>query len=130
MQGTVLMHPEIAEKVDSVEWEVDLQRRAVKDGFMQQAFLLILSVIWGVLGVFQYGIFVLPLLWYYGKNRLIKSSAREINKQFKAEYYDVEQLLREIPVLTKDRQEKEQKASELRLLKRQEDAYKKKFGIQ
>ncbi|MEY2822923.1 MAG: hypothetical protein RLZZ485_559 [Actinomycetota bacterium] len=130
IQGTVLLHPEVASKVDEVEWEVELQQRAVNHGLAQQTVLLVVSLVWGFLGVLHWGILVLPLLWYYLKNRLIKSCSREINNQFRAEGFDVDRLMREIPVLSKDQKEREQKEAEQELLQRQEDSYRKKFGIE
>lgn len=129
IKKTVLVHPEIIDKVDTVEWEIELQKRAVNHGLSQQAVLVFVSIVWGILGVFHYGIAVLPLLWYFLKSKLINSSASEINSQFKEENFDVEQLLREIPALTRNQHEKELKEAELELLRRQEDSYKKKFGI-
>jgi MinD-like ATPase involved in chromosome partitioning or flagellar assembly len=74
----------------------------------------------------------IPLVWYYVKSRAIKKCAASINKEFQSVGYDVESLLKEIPAIRSQQNDEQREHLEnikKKLIKKQEDAYRRKFGI-
>jgi len=130
---TVLVHPTIIAKTDDSEWQIDLQKRAARDwGTVQIAVILyfLLSII---LEAWLPALLFTPLVWYYCKYRAVKMSAKEINQQFMDAGYNIKELFEQMPGIyeehKKEKQEYQKQEIE-RLIKSQEAAYKRKFGIE
>ena len=129
---TVLIHPEIIDKTDNSEWEIDLQKRAVSDWIAVQLGVIIYFVVLLIAGAWAVALPFIPLVWYYVKSRAIKKCAASINKEFQSEGYDVESLLKEIPAIRSQQNDEQREHLEnikKKLIKKQEDAYRRKFGI-
>jgi hypothetical protein len=132
VQKTVLIHPEIIDKTDSLEWEIDLQKREVNDWIAVQLGVIIYFVVLVIGGAWAIGLPFLPLGWYYIKSRAVKKCAASINKEFQSVGYDVEALLKEIPAIqSKQNDEQKEHLQKIKkeIIKNQEDAYRRKFGI-
>jgi hypothetical protein len=132
VQKTVLIHPEIIDKTDNSEWEIDLQKRAVSDWTTVQLSVFIYFVFLVIIGAWAVALPFLPLVWYYVKSRAVKKCAASINKEFQSVGYDVEALLKEIPAIQSKQKEEQREHLEKikkKLIKKQEDAYRRKFGI-
>ena len=70
---SVLLSPTVRNKVDMSEWEDDIHSRAKKDWFTLLVALVIVNLFWILAGVF-FGFLFSPLIWYYGKKRLIQKA--------------------------------------------------------
>jgi hypothetical protein len=129
---TVLIHPTIIAKTDNSEWEIDLQKRAVRDWATVQLSVIIYFVVLTIAGAWVVALPFLPIVWYYIKSSAIKKTAATINKEFQSVGYDVETLLKEIPAIqSKQNDEQKENLQKVKrdLIKNQEDAYRRKFGI-
>jgi hypothetical protein len=132
VQKTVLIHPEIIDKTDSLEWEIDLQKRAVNDWAAVQICVIIYFLVLLIAGAWVVALPFLPLVWYYVKSRAVKKCAASINKEFQSVGYDVEALLKEVPAIQSKQNDEQREHLEnikKKLIKKQEDAYRRKFGI-
>ena len=129
---TVLIHPKIIGRTDNSEWEIDLQKRAVHDWAAVQISVIIYFLVLLILGAGAVALPFIPLVWYYSKNRTVKKSAASINREFQSVGYDVEELLKEIPAIQSkqnDEQREYLQNIQRELIENQEDAYRRKFGI-
>lgn len=130
---TVLVHPTVITKTDDSEWQIDLQKRAVRDWAAVQIAVILYFIFLSILGAWLPAIPFIPLVWYYCKHRAIKMSAKEINQQFMDVGYNVKELLEQMPEIyeeNKNESQKRQKQEMQRLIESQEAAYKRKFGIE
>lgn len=130
---TVLLHPDIVAKTDDSEWQIDLQKRAVKDWAAIQIAVVFYYSLLLILGAGLPALPFIPLVWYYCKYRAIKMSAKDINKQFMDVGYNVKELLEQMPEIyeeNKNENQKRQKQEIQKLIESQEAAYKRKFGIE
>ena len=130
---TVLMHPTVITKTDDSEWQINLQKRAVRDWAAVQIAVILYFIILSIFGAWLPAIPFIPLVWYYCKYRVIKMSAKEINQQFMDVGYNVKELLGQMPEIyeeNKNESQKRQKQEMQRLIELQEAAYKRKFGIE
>ena len=130
---TVLVHPTVIEKTDDSEWQIDLQKRAVRDWAAIQIAVILYYSLLLILGAGLPALPFIPLVWYYCKYRAIKMSAKDINKQFMDVGYNVKELLEQMPEIyeeNKNESQKRQKQEMQKLIKSQEAAYKRKFGIE
>ena len=130
---SVLVHPTIITKTDDSEWQIDLQKRAVKDWAAIQIAVVLYYSFLLILGAGLPALPFIPLVWYYCKYRAIKMSAKDINKQFMDVGYNVKELLEQMPEIyeeNKNESQKRQKKEMQKLIESQEAAYKRKFGIE
>lgn len=88
---SVLLSPMVRNKVDMSEWEDDIHSRAKKDWFTLLVALVIVNLFWILAGVF-FGFLFSPLIWYYGKKRLIQKAIKDIDKEFEQNDFDVKKL--------------------------------------
>jgi len=130
---TVLIHPKIIDKTDNSEWEIDLQKRAVNDWAAVQISVIIYFSVLLIAGAWAVALPFLPLVWYYSKSRAVKKSAASINREFQSVGYDVVALLKEIPAIqSKQNNEQREHLQKVKreIIKNQEAAYRRKFGIE
>jgi hypothetical protein len=130
---TVLNHPKVISKIDNLEWEIDLRKRALKNWVVLQIIVITYFLFCCFVDPSLISIFFTPLVWYYIKNRLVRKTADDINREFQVIGFDVEKLLNEIIMIqgeerVKQIEQLEQVEKELR--KNQEAAHKRKFGLE
>jgi hypothetical protein len=122
----------VISKIDDLEWEIDLRKRAFRNWVVLQVIVIAYFVFCCFVDPSFISIIFCPLVWYYIKNRLVKKTADDINHDFQAQGYDLQKLLEEIKLIqseesVKEAENIEQVQKELR--KNQEEAHKRKFGI-
>jgi hypothetical protein len=124
---TVLIHPKIENKVDWDIWEEEITKK-ITFNWRLLVLVQIISTTICVIGFFPLVFINTPFFWYVGKNNLIKAHAKSINSEFKANGYEVEKLLAELPSII---QKNKDKSSENITKKRKSEEVKKhkrKFG--
>ena len=124
---TVLIHPKIENKVDWDVWEEEITKK-ITFNWRVLVLVQIISTTICVIGFFPLVFINTPFFWYVGKNNLIKAHAKSINSDFKANGYDVEKLLAELPSIIQ--KNKEKSAENITKHRKSEEVkkHKRKFG--
>jgi hypothetical protein len=124
---TVLIHPKIENKVDWDIWEEDITKK-ITFNWRLLVLVQIISTTICVIGFFPLVLINTPFFWYVGKNNLIKAHAKSINSEFKANGYEVEKLLAELPSIIQKNKDKSSESIAKKRKSEEVKKHKRKFG--